>query len=235
MTLDFEDAARCAFENTFENVAVKGCFYHLTQNSWRHVQAPGLSPTYKENEEVRIFCSMIDRLALLPVDEVVSGMAHLKDNVPEELRELLNYFDANYVSGKYQVAERNIEEEDGVPIQRIRRQPPLFPPQQWNLHEATINARSRTNNFCEGWNNAFTSLLGVHHPNIWLAVDCLRKDQGKVEIALFNDARGQPPKKKVKRATKDMQDRFSNLCQQYREGTKNLPEFLRGVGHMIRI
>ena len=51
VTMDFEDAARRAFESTFENVAVKGCFYHLTQNTWRHVQALGLSPMYKENEE----------------------------------------------------------------------------------------------------------------------------------------------------------------------------------------
>ena len=58
---------------------------------------------YKENEEVHNFCCMIDRLVFLPIDEVVNGMAHLKDNVPEELRELLNYFDTNYISGKYQM------------------------------------------------------------------------------------------------------------------------------------
>ena len=74
VTMDFEDAVCRAFETTFENVAAKGCFYHLTRNTWRHVQALGLSPSYKENEEVCNFCRMIDRLAFLPVDEVANGM-----------------------------------------------------------------------------------------------------------------------------------------------------------------
>ena len=32
-------------------------------------------------------------------------------------------------------------------------QPPCFPPELWNVHEATVNGAPRTNNQCEGWNS----------------------------------------------------------------------------------
>jgi len=36
----------------------------------------------------------------------------------------------------------------------VRRTPPLFPPAKWTQHETTLAGRERTNNVCEGWNNA---------------------------------------------------------------------------------
>jgi len=47
-----------------------------------------------------------------------------------------------------------------------RRTPPLFPPATWTQHETTLASRERTNNVCEGWNNAFANMVGHQHPSL---------------------------------------------------------------------
>ncbi|KAL4136192.1 hypothetical protein QTP88_007756 [Uroleucon formosanum] len=44
---------------------------------------------------------MIDALAFLPLHLVEEGMTYLKNNLPENLTDLLDYFNAYYVIGKY--------------------------------------------------------------------------------------------------------------------------------------
>ena len=67
------------------NIHIQGCFYHLTQSTWRRVQAEGLQASYKDDEEVRTFCGMLDALAFLPVDRVNDGMRALKEVSPDDL------------------------------------------------------------------------------------------------------------------------------------------------------
>lgn len=44
----------------------------------------------------------------------------------------------------------------------------LFPITQWNVHDATLTGKSRTNNICEGYNHAFSvSVPNQNHPVIW--------------------------------------------------------------------
>jgi len=35
------------------DVSVQGCFFHLTQNTWRKVQELGLAETYRNDEDVK--------------------------------------------------------------------------------------------------------------------------------------------------------------------------------------
>ena len=50
--LDFERPVISAVKNTFgSHVNTKGCFYHLTQSTWRKVQDLGLSSLYKEDSD----------------------------------------------------------------------------------------------------------------------------------------------------------------------------------------
>ena len=50
-----------------------GCFYHLTQATWRKIQELGLVNRYQDDDEFRHFCGMLDGLAFLPLDDVVEG------------------------------------------------------------------------------------------------------------------------------------------------------------------
>ena len=117
---------------------------------------------------------------------------------------------------------------------RIRRQPPLFPPETWNVFNATVSNTQRTNNETEAWNNAFAQQIGYSHPSLYRLLDNLSKDTALVHIALEAEARGQPARKRVRRATRELQERLQNLCVARRDGSKSVAEALRGLGHTIR-
>ena len=75
---DFEDAVLRAVTAVFgRHINHQGCFYHLTQASWRQIQQLGLVPLYK---------SVLLR-TLCPDD-------------PPEAAEILDYFDSTYISGR---------------------------------------------------------------------------------------------------------------------------------------
>ena len=78
-----------------------GCFCHLTQSNWRKIQNLGLVKRYHEDEDVELFCGMIDSLTFVPESDVPDGMAYLHDNIPNGLEPLLQYFDGMCVSGSY--------------------------------------------------------------------------------------------------------------------------------------
>jgi len=68
-----------------DHIAVQGCFYHLTQSNWRKVQDLGLVKQYKDSDDVRLFCGMMDSLALLPVDNLPADLEFLQKNTPDGL------------------------------------------------------------------------------------------------------------------------------------------------------
>ena len=76
---DFESAAMTAVKQVFgSQVETHGCFFHLTQATWRRIQSEGLSNLYKTNVDVRLFCGMMDgSMAFLPVQEVKQGQCKL--------------------------------------------------------------------------------------------------------------------------------------------------------------
>jgi MULE transposase domain len=120
---DFEQSVFNAVRQVLE-VRCRGCFYHLTQSTWRKIQVLGLTIRYREDEEVQHFCAMLDGLAFLPEHQVTTGMEFLRTRIPDGLEELVDYFDATYVSGTYR--QRNLQNiENGI---RLRHTPPRFPP-----------------------------------------------------------------------------------------------------------
>ena len=233
---DFEMAAMHAVTAVFgQQVHVQGCFFHLCQSTWRHVQDLGLTALYNADDVAKHFVGMLDGLALLPLADVPAGMAHLRANTPQHLDDVINYFDATYVTGRHRVVQppaANVAAP--LPPARIRRQPPLFAPDVWNVHVATVTGADRTNNMCETWNSAFQRLVGHQHPGVWTLLRCLRKDAALVSTLIVQESRGMPPRKRQKRVYIDLQARLKYLCDARAAGTKTVEEMLDGVGHLIR-
>ena len=97
---DLEMTTLQAVSSVFgQDVTKQGCFYHLSQSIWRNIQELGLVNRYNSEAEIKHFCGMLDGLALLPVDKVSEGMNFLRNNTPDGLDDLVNYFDSTYVSG----------------------------------------------------------------------------------------------------------------------------------------
>ncbi|KAL8571375.1 hypothetical protein ACOMHN_020367 [Nucella lapillus] len=234
---DFEDAVLRAAVAVFgRDVHCRGCFYHLSQSTWRKIQELGLAPRYHADQEFRLFCGMMDGLAFLPLNDVQEGMAFLRINLPQYPPEVedLNYFDQTYVSGRYRPIQQQPAGDGAAaaPI-RMRRIPPLFAPAIWNVHNATIDNNPRTN-ICEGWNK-FMNLVGHYHPSIWRTIEWFQKEEATVRTIMQQDAVGNPPAKQVQRRYVQMQERLRNLCIERRDGRKSVKELLRGVSWNIRL
>lgn len=210
-------------------LAQRPVFFHLCQSTWQKIQELGLVVQYKEDASFRAFVGMLDGLAYLPEQDVEDGLLLLRGLAPTQANELVEYFDATYVTGSYRPLTRvggNIH---------LRRIPPRFPPQKWNVHQATVEGSHRTNNNCEAWNRRFGSLVGHSHPSVWKAIDALRLEASSVSAKMAQESVGVPPQKRTKSSAAQMQLRLESLCTQYIQGAKTMEQFLRGVAHTIRL
>ena len=143
VTIDFEQAVINGVQSTFgPHVNVNRCFYHLTQSTWRKIQSLGLVQHYRGEEDVKLFCGMLDGLAFLPEDDVPEGMAYLCENIPDGLESPRQYFDSTYVSGTYRQIQPPQCPDGTVPPPRIRHKPPMYPPSIWNVHTITLQGGS---------------------------------------------------------------------------------------------
>ena len=111
----------------------------------------------------------------------------------------------------------------------------MYPLPIWNVNSITLEGVSRTNNICEGWNNAVAKLVGPAHPTIWRAIDRIQKDQAQVATALLRDLHGEPPPKRVKCHTHKLQSKLHNLCTDRYDNSKTVLDLLKGIGHCVRI
>ena len=173
---------------------------------------------------------MLDGLAFLPVNDVKAGMSFLQEQTPDHLRGLVDYFDATYVNGGLQPV-RN-KENGNI---RFRRTLPLFAPAVWNVHEATIHQRDRTNNKSVGGNNGFKSLVGQETPSLWTVVDNIQKRSHVVGIDILKFNKGKLRAPKVNKRTKKHKQKLKEMCDQYATGGVTVPQFLNQIGKCIRI
>ena len=125
--MDFEKATINAVKAIFGNIiAIRGCFYHLRRKV--------LIEKYKIwdmrfciGQMKNLFCSMVDGAIFLPLSDYHTATKLFKDKAQESQedaeKEILDYFDATYITGLYRTALRRTTE-----IQLIRV-PPQFLPQ----------------------------------------------------------------------------------------------------------
>ena len=169
------------------------------------------------DEEIRKFCGKVDGLAFLPLGDIEEGMLLLAAEAPDNLKCIVEYFDENYVTGG--------------PSRRAAR----FHPAIWNVHDATLQERARTNNQCEAWNMSFKCLVGHANPSLWTVVKSIDKDAHMVEVDVLRWQRGELPKKRSKKGSAALQKRMKTLCLQYVKKEKTMQEFLSAVGEAIRL
>ena len=151
-----------------------------------------------------------------------------------ELTELLDYFNETYVSGTYRMIQPPPNQDRVNPPMHMRRVPPMFHPVIWNVRDITINEEDRTNNICKAWNIGYQKLVGHKHPSFWTSIESIRKDEALASASIIQDQTGNPPAKRVRRKTKQLQRRLKNLCLNISEGRKILQECLRGIGYTIQ-
>jgi len=106
----------------------------------------------------------------------------------------------------------------------------LYPPETWNVHEATLHSRHLTNNICESWNNRFAHLIGHSHPTIWKLIIKFREKLGGdiAKIALHDMG----PVRKKHGSEKNIKLQY--LCVKISNNELTVEEFLNCIGHCLR-
>lgn len=97
--MDFEVALHNAFEELFENVRIRGCFFHFCQCVWRKIQnIYELRQNYVEDSQFALNVRQLLTLAFVPVKDVLTYFDELLmqqfyiDNV-NVLQPLIDYFE----------------------------------------------------------------------------------------------------------------------------------------------
>jgi hypothetical protein len=218
---DFEQAAINAAGREFQGVQNKGCLFHLAQSVYRKVQASGLSVQYGTDENFSLKIRHIPALAFLPPGDIPAAFDQLKDIMPAEANEIVEWFEECYVHGR---ARRTLRDRNVI------RAPPLFPPDFWSVVDNIDYAFPRTQNFVEAWHRRWGALVGTAHLGVFKIIKELQKEQNRVELDAESILRG-IPRPLQKRQDREREARIQTVFND-REN-RPLMDFLRGMAHSI--
>lgn len=104
------------------------------------------------------------------------------------------------------------------------------------MYTITHNNGSRTNNICEGWNNAFRNLVGQAHPPLYKLIQAMQRDNAIVRTQMAQSANGNPHRTSVKKSYLTHQTNLRRLCQRYNQGqyANAMQQYLESISHSIR-
>lgn len=214
---DFEKACQNAISLVFPTTKLVGCLFHLGQCLWRKVQELHLTELYRDNESIRLNIKMLISLSFLPVADVPDVFDVLTEHSPDELNNLLDYWEDTYIGRK----------------RRGRRSEPRFAVALWNVRDRVLDGLPRTNNSVEAWHCAFQQTIDCHHPSIYKLIDHFRKEQDYVEIKMerFKVGIRQPEASKAKYVL--LNQRLQALVPTYKK--MDSQNYLRGIAHNITV
>ncbi|CAH1768869.1 9668_t:CDS:1, partial [Entrophospora sp. SA101] len=100
----------------------------------------------------KIFLIYIPALAFLPPDDIPAAFDQLKDDIPPEANEIVEWFEEYYVHGR---TRRTLRHGNAI------RAPPLFPPDFWSVVDNINYAFPQAQNFVEAWHRRWGALMGT--------------------------------------------------------------------------
>lgn len=96
LNIDFEKAVMNAGKIVFDDCAIYGCFFHLSKFFFRRVQK-NLLPDFKKDPTFRKSYKLMQAIAYLPEEDVISGFNYLVKQSKPDFEPMLVYFKKNYI------------------------------------------------------------------------------------------------------------------------------------------
>ena len=141
----------------------------FVQISGKHVQEFGLQIRYMADGEVALTNRMLAAFAFVPPNDVFDSFDtfadYSRDVYGQDLEDMLDYFEDNYIS----------RFRHNAPRKR-----PTFNIETWNMFHSTDNELPRTNNTLEGSHRGFQSHVKTCHPSFWKFIDIMKQEKGLV-------------------------------------------------------
>ena len=223
MMLDFEKAVVNSFQRCFPNCQIYLCLFHLSKNVYGRVMENGYKQQYHADEDFSLKIRCLPALAFLPEEDVEEGFNDLAetDIVPDEI---LTYFKGTYIGD---MRGRG---------QNRRRVQPMFPIQLWNIRDRAIQGLPRTTNNLESWyeksfpqiwhifnylyfrHRAINSTITCSHPNIWMLLKALKKEEILIQTKISQAEQGQGSSRMTKYMAMDK--RIQTLVLNYDQDDK---------------
>ena len=170
----------------------------------------GLQQLYMNNQNISEHVRMLPSLAFVPSSEVKECFDILVEDMPEELDELVSYFEVTYIA-------------------RRGGRPPRFPIPDWNQYDRIKKSLPRTNNGVEAWHSSINTVLGCSNPTIWKLLNFLQKEAQYQEVRVNALERGETIPKRRKYQEHDQ--RIIRLVEQY--GTKDTISYLKSISYLL--
>lgn len=220
ISMDFEKAAMNSFAAYFPGAELHGCFFHLVQNVAKKVASQGLTAKYRDsqNPDFALKTKMISALAYIPHERLEDALRDLRQQLPEDLEPVLDYFEDNYV-GRLQI------QGDGS----VSRRNPLFPTAMWNVYQRTLDGDSRTNNYAEASHRSLQGLFRVQHPDLLKFIEKLKLSQHTKDAALERYIAGHDDQPRKRNEYKENDRRILRILN--RINSQTLTHTLRGLAH----
>jgi len=89
-----------AIKDAFPNVQIFGCYFNLCQNFRSKLDELHLISRYKNEPEFCIHVKSINALAFVPISDLDDALDTLSESLPEELIDLLDWFEDFYIGRK---------------------------------------------------------------------------------------------------------------------------------------
>ncbi|CAF0936737.1 unnamed protein product [Brachionus calyciflorus] len=164
---DFEMAILNSLQRVFPSCQILGCWFHLCQNLWRHMQEYKLSK--KENYKLSVYKSFqrLKCLPFVPQNDVPKAFELIKAESPVQFKPMIIYFETYYI-GNLKKNSKSVRES------------PMFKHDLWNVFDRVAKDLPRTNNNLETWHKNFENSC-KKHPTVNSLVHQFRLEQN------FND------------------------------------------------
>jgi len=204
---DFESSSIAAVKQQFPRARHVGCFFHFCQAVWRRIQELGLARRYKFDPDFQLHVKSHMALAFLPPADIPEIAQELRQNYQRDdaVRAFHEYFAATWLDGVFQLS-------------------------LWNQYD--VPAFCRTNNTVESWHARFSRTVRVAHPNLYLFVAFLQREERHTTTVVHNARIGVRCRvKKSKYET--VRTRIQSLYESHRSGDITTTQLLRHARHVI--
>ena len=219
--VDFKTAAINVIRHVLSQTDISGCFFHLSSNSWKHIQRAGLQECYINNPQFGLQLRMIAALVFVPPQDVVNSFDELcvviRNHYDGDVDEVLDYFEDTYI-GRF---PRNAPQR-----------PPFFPIELWNMFNRTAEELPRTNNSIEAWHNSFQANVSSTHPTFRKFLDVLLREECIVRVRMLQNQAGHAPEPQRRRYA-DCNARILRTVDNY--PNRQVMNYLRHIAHNLSL
>ena len=122
---------------------------------------------YQQDENFRLNVKNLIALGFLPLSDVVTGFDLMAAEFDDDGDDLLDSFEKTWIGERTRRNKKFTNFDfSHVDFLEAGRKKPQFDHTLWNVYDGVMADLPRSNNFVEGWHNAFANRVITTHPTI---------------------------------------------------------------------